>query len=394
MVLPLEGIRVLELARVGPHFFSTMMLADMGADVLKVETPPSAEEPGDARLGEWASRQQAYQGFNRNKRSIAINLKSPVGKQVFYKLAATADVVLDGFRPGVVKRLGVDYAILSQLNPRIICCSVSGYGQDGPYKSLPGHDITYISLGGALGLIGDKGGKPAIPMNLVADYGGGTLHAVIGILLALMARERTGRGQYVDISMMDAVVSLLSMEITHYFLTGQVPQRGEGLLSGFFPCYGVYETKDAKYVSIGCIELHFWENLCRTLGREDFIPYQWETGAKREEMLAFIQQVFRTKTRDEWVKELWQKDIPAGKVYSLDETLSDPQVLHRQMVIEVSHPTKGKVRQVGIPIKLSETPGRIRRLAPSLGEHTDEVLRELGYSGQAIQELRQQGVVS
>lgn len=397
MALPLEGIKVIELARVAPHFFATMILADMGADVLKVETPPGKDPRGDSQavqLGEWASRQEAYKGFNRNKRSIAIDLKAPSGKEVFYKLAAAADVVLEGFRPGVVKRLAVDYDTLAKLNTRIICCSVSGYGQDGPYKFLPGHDINYISIGGALGLFGDKNGKPAIPLNLVADYAGGTLHSVIGILLALMARQRTGRGQHVDIGMVDAVVSLLSMEISQYFLTGNVPQRGEGFLNGAYPCYGVYETRDDRHLSIGCVEPHFWVNLCKAVGREDFIPYQWDTGEKREEMFGALRRIFRTKTRDEWFKELWQKDVTVGKVYSLDEALNDPQVRHRRMVIDVPHPTEGTAPQVGIPIKLSDTPGSVRRLAPSLGEHTDEVLKELGYSQQAIAELRHQGVVS
>lgn len=397
MALPLEGIKVIELARVAPHLFATMMLADMGADVLRVETPPGKDSKGDSpslQLGEFATRQQLYQGFNRNKRSIAIDLKAPAGKEIFFKLASRADVVLEGFRPGVVKRLGVDYAALSKLNPRIICCSVSGYGQDGPYKLLPGHDINYISIGGALGLVGDKGGKPAIPLNLVADYAGGTLHSVIGILFALLARERTGKGQYVDISMVDAVVSLLTMEMTQYFTTGRVPQRGEGFLNGAFPCYSVYETKDDKYISVGCVEPHFWVNLCRALGREDFIPFQWEKGEKRDEIFAFMRRTFLTRTRDEWFKELWQKDITVGKVYSLDETVSDPQVRHRKMVVEMEHPTQGKIQQTGIPIKLSETPGSIRTPPPSLGQHTDDVLKGLGYSAQAIQELRHQGVVS
>lgn len=397
MALPLEGIKVIELARVAPHLFATMMLADMGADVLRVETPPGKDSKGDSpslQLGEFATRQQLYQGFNRNKRSIAIDLKASVGKDIFLKLAAGADVVLEGFRPGVVKRLGVDYATLSKLNPKIICCSVSGYGQDGPYKLLPGHDINYISIGGALGLVGDKGGKPSIPLNLVADYAGGTLHSVIGILFALLARDRTGKGQYVDISMVDAVVSLLTMEMTQYFTTGRVPQRGEGFLNGAFPCYSVYETEDDKYISVGCVEPHFWVNLCRAVGREDFIPFQWEKGEKRDEIFAFMRRTFRTRTRDDWFKELWQKDITVGKVYSLDETVSDPQVRHRKMVVEMEHPTQGKIQQTGIPIKLSETPGSIRTPPPSLGQHTDDVLKELGYSAQAIQELRQQGVVS
>ncbi|MDO8636600.1 MAG: CaiB/BaiF CoA-transferase family protein, partial [Dehalococcoidia bacterium] len=227
-----------------------------------------------------------------------------------------------------------------------------------------------------------------------ADYAGGTLHSVVGILLALMARQRTGQGQHVDIAMVDSVVALLSMEITHYLQTGNVPHRGEGFLNGAYPCYGVYETKDNKYISLGCIEPHFWENLCREIGKDDLIPYQWDTGPKRDEIFAIFRHIFRTKTRDEWFKELWQKDIAVGKVYSVDETLSDPQVLHRKMVLEVDEPGIGKSQQVGIAIKLSKTPGQVRRLAPSTGEQTNEVLKELGYSAQDIQSLRQQGAIS
>lgn len=395
-MLPLEGVRVLELARVSPHYFCTMMLADMGADVLKIETP--AEEKGNSSVTDQTPKrdpmQQITQAFNRNKRSISIDLKSVEGKQLFYKLAATADVVVDGFRPGVVKRLGVDYETLSRLNHKIIYCSISGYGQDGPYKLLPGHDINYISFAGALGLIGDKRGNPVIPLNFIGDFAGGTLHAVIGILLALAARQRTGRGQYVDISMTDAVVSMLSGNMSAYINTGHIPRAGEGVLSGAFPCYSVYKTLDNKYISLGCAEPHFWENLCRALGREDLIPYQWSKGKKREQVFNFMRRKFRTKTRDEWFTELYLKDIAISKVYSLDEVLYDPQIRHRQMVVEIDKPGNDKVTQVGIAIKLSETPGRIRSVAPFQGEHTDQVLKELGYSGKAIGELRQKGIVS
>ncbi|MFQ5827265.1 MAG: CaiB/BaiF CoA transferase family protein [Dehalococcoidia bacterium] len=396
MALALEGVRVLEMARVAPHFFCTMMLSDMGADVLKIDTPPTAESSreGEPPSGEWMTRQDTYAFLNRNKRSIALNLKSQAGKEIFYRLARGADVVVEGFRPGVVKRLGVDYETLSQLNPRIVYCSISGYGQDGPYRLLPGHDANYISIGGVLGLIGERGRRPVLPLNLVADYAGGTLHSVIGILMALLARERTGRGQYIDISMTDTVVSLISPEIGRYFATGSPPRRGEGFLSGSSPSYGVYETKDGKWISLGCLEPHFWINLCRALGREDYIPHQWARGKKREEILSFMKQTFLTRTRDEWFELLKDRDIAIGKVYDLDEIESDPQIQHRQMVVQVEDAKGRKLQQVGTPIKLSETPGRIRGLAPALGEHTDEVLRELGYGPEAIARFLHEGTVA
>ena len=398
MTLALEGVRVLELARVAPHFFCTMMLSDMGAEVLKIETPLTAEstrEGGDEPLaGQWAARKENYAYLNRNKRSIAIDLKAPEGKEVLYQLARETDVVVDGFRPGVVKRLGVDYETLSRINPRIIFCSITGYGQDGPYRLLPGHDINYISLAGALGLIGDKGGRPVPPLNLIADYAGGSLHSIIGILMALVARERTGRGQYIDISMADAVVSLISTEIGSYFNTGDPPRRGEGFLSGSTPCYAVYATKDEKWISLGCLEPHFWINLCRALGREDYIPHQWDEGQKKDEIASFLKQTFLTRNRDEWFELFKDKDIAIGKVYDLDELESDPQVQHRRLVVEVEDARGKKWKQVGLPIKMSDTPGRIKGLAPALGEHTGEVLRELGYTSEAIARLLQDGTVA
>ena len=257
---------------------------------------------------------------------------------------------------------------------------------------LPGHDVNYISMGGALNLIGPAQGPPVIPLNLVGDYAGGTLHAVIGILLALIAREKTGKGQQVDISMTDGVISLLAAVASDYFFSGSVPKRGTGLLGGGAPCYNVYQTKDGGYISLGCLEPWFWENLCRALGREDFIPHQWDDD-RQWEMLSYFREVFLTKPRDEWFEELKGKDIPVAKVYTINEVFADPQVRHRQMVVEVDRPPAGKIRQVGIAIKLSNTPGKIRSLSPFFGEHTDEVLRGLGYSAQEINELRRAGII-
>jgi len=396
MASALDGIRILDLTRVAPGSLCTMMLGDMGAEVIKIEQLP---EPGARRAGsgispmdEEGKERAAYYALNRNKKSVGLNLKSDGGREVFQRLAQTADVVVEGFRPGVMKRLGVDYRRVSRINPRIIYCSITGYGQDGPYQMLPGHDVNYIAMGGALNLIGPAEGPPVIPLNLVGDYAGGTLHAVIGILLALIAREHTGKGQQVDISMTDGVVSLLAAVISDYFFSGSVPKRGQDLLGGGAPCYNVYETKDGDYISLGCLEPWFWENLCRALGREDFIPHQWDD-ARRGGMLSYFREIFLTKPRDEWFEELRGKDIPVAKVYTLDEVFADPQVLHRQMMVEVEHPLKGKIKQVGIAIKLSDTPGKIRSLAPFFGEHTDEVLLGLGYSAKEIEELRQAGII-
>lgn len=220
MTQALEGIKILDLSRVPPGDFCTMFLGDMGAEVLKIEPPPDMARragSGLSPIGEVRRMEAAYNPLNRNKKSMGLNLRSEEGCHIFYRLTEKADVIVEGFRPGVVKRLGVDYETVMKINPRIIYCSISGYGQDGPYQNLPGHDINYISIGGVLGLISEKERRPVIPLNLVADYAGGALHATMGILTALVARERTGKGQYVDISMTDCVVSLLSGTAQNYF---------------------------------------------------------------------------------------------------------------------------------------------------------------------------------
>ncbi len=393
MTLPLEGIRVLDLSRLAPGPFCTMILGDLGADVIKVEGPREGRLAPMALLAVDEQRMTAHNALERNKRSIVLNLKSEPARHIFYQLAQGVDVIVEGFRPGVVKRLGVDYETISELNPRIVYCSLTGYGQDGPYSNLVGHDINYISIGGALGIMGLPGAPPAIPANLVADFAAGGMNAAIGILAALIARESTGRGQYVDIGMGDGVVSLMAAMLSRYFASGQVPERGNDMLTGGVPCYSVYETKDKKYISIGCLEPWFWENLCRALGREDFIPHQWAEGEKRGEIFENFRQLFATKTRDEWFEELSKTDICVGKVYSLAELAQDPQLSHRQMIAELDHPTLGKVKQVGISVKLSDTPGSIRGFAPHPGQHTDEVLLALGYTKERIEELRQEGVV-
>ena len=241
-------------------------------------------------------------------------------------------------------------------------------------------------------MIGDKE-SPTIPLNFVADYAGGSLVAAFSILLALLARENTGRGQYVDVSMTDGVVSLSTLLSFNYFMNGIVPRRGEEVLNGGGTYYNVYSTKDGKFISLGCMETHFWENLCKALGREDFIPHQYTEGEKKEEIRGYFQKTFLEKTRDEWFNELRDKNIAIGKVYDYDEMFTDPQVLHRQMMVKVPHPTMGEIPQVGIAPKLSDTPGRIRSTAPLLGEHSVEILQGLGYMREQIEGFRTRGVI-
>ncbi|MDO8671354.1 MAG: CaiB/BaiF CoA-transferase family protein [Dehalococcoidia bacterium] len=397
MTLALEGTRILDLTWQGPGPYCTMLLGDLGADVVRIQEP-LVSGGSSRRVGEKPTarptdeRGLAYDAHGRNKRSITLNLKNEAARKIFYDLVKTADVVLDGFRPGVSIRLGVDYATLKEINPAIICCSISGFGQTGPYNKLAGHDINYLSIAGALSMIGRKGGPPAIPQNYLADFGGGAMHAVMGILAALLARQRTGVGQYVDVSLTDCVMSLMTWDFARYLMSGETPTRGETTLSGGAPYYDVYETKDGKYISIGSIEPWLFSELCKALGREDLVQVQ-ANPEKQEEIFAFFRETFKTRTRDDWFAYLRQFDNCIAPVLAIDEVVQDPQVQARQMITEIDHPTLGKVKQVGISIKMSDTPGSIRCFTPARGEHTDAILSNLGYAAGDIQALREQGAI-
>ncbi|HEX2277417.1 MAG: CoA transferase [Candidatus Tectomicrobia bacterium] len=402
MTMPLEGITVLDLTRLAPGPYCTMILADLGADVIKIEEPgpPTgrrAEQAGGLSPvpppRDGVDRHAPHWALNRNKKTIGLNLKHDQARQIFYRLAEQADVVVEEFRPGVAKRLGIDYDTLRPRNPRLIYCAVTGYGQSGPYRDLVGHDINYISMAGCLGMIGARGGPPVIPHNIIADFAGGGMHGAIGVLAALMARERTGRGQFVDIAMADGVYSMLVSQLSTYFATGVVPRRGETPLDGGAHYYNVYETKDGKWLSIGSIEPWFYANLCKAIGREDLLPCEFVEGEQRDEIKDSLRATFKTRTRDEWFEILTRHDICVGKVYDLDETAQDPHLQARQMIVEVDHPGAGKVKQVGISVKLSETPGQIRFLAAPMGTHTEPVLTGLGYSREQIAELRAAGAI-
>lgn len=395
---PLTGINVLELVRVAPGAFCTMMLADMGADVLKIETPPAADQQNDPEQ----ARRAAFHFVNRNKRSIAINLKEAKGQSLLHRLAQDADVLVEGFRPGVMARLAGDYTTLSRLNPRLIYCSLSGFGQDGPYRDLPAHDLNYLSIGGVLNLIGEPDRHPAIPLNIIADYAGASLHGAVGILLALLARQRTGRGQLVDVSYLDTTISLLAATpvVRDFFFNGKTCGRGEGALGGSYPYYTTYETADGSLLSVGCTEPWLWQNFCRAIGREDLQRFALRpehfastADAAARQAKKDVQDILRQQTRDTWLAFFKDKNVCIGPVYSVDETFQDPQVQARQMLATIEDARYGPVRQAGIAIKLSETPGSIRHVGPALGEHTDEVLQELGYSETERGRLHQEKVV-
>lgn len=401
----LKGIRVLDFSTSGPGNFATMILGDLGADVILIAPPEASDVRVSATSYAEGEGGEAYQwsmgnvlsvlseSLNRNKRSMTLNLKTTEGRNIFYELAKSVDVILDGFRPGVTERLGVDYQTIKKMNPRIIYCSMSGYGYDGPYRDLPGHDINYLALAGALDMIGQLNGPPVIPMNIVGDWCT-SLHAVIGILAALAERQKGGNGQFVEISYLESVLSVLTPFHYDYLNNGTIYKRGETFYNGRNPFYNVYPTKDGKYITIGCNEPGFWQNLCRVLGREDFIPYQYAQDEKKEEITSWLRETFLTKNRDEWFDFLKDKNIPIGKVYSSDEVFKDPHIVSREMVIEMNHPIKGKIKHVGSPFKLSDTPAKITGPAPRLGQHTEEIFTEiLKYTPKDLVRLREQNII-
>lgn len=393
MALPLEGIKILDLSTMLPGPFCTMILADFGAEVIKVEAPKS----GDLFRGTKPLVEDTGGVFfqvNRNKKSITLNLKSEEGREVFYRLAKDADVIIEQYRPGVVKRLGVDYESIKAINPRIVYCSLSGYGQNGPYEQLSGHDLNYISYAGILGLTARQGQAPTLPGVQIADIGGGALYAAIGILLALMARERNGTGQFVDTSMLDGAVSWLPIVASDYFVTGQPPKAGSAMLIGRNACYEVYETKDGRYISIGAVEPHLWANFCDKIGKEEFKAWQ-RVSEKQAEMFAYLRDLFQTKTQAEWCSFLDGVDCCWSPVLNIDEVFSDPQVLHRNMVFDMVDPAAqyGIIRQIGSAIKLSETPARRELFPPRKGEHNREYFRQIGYTDEQIASLKEKGVI-
>ena len=394
MAMALDGIKVVDLSRMAPGPFCTMVLGDLGADVIRVEEPGGGRMARERSAGadeDVAKRNAAFNALNRNKRSIALNLKDEAARKVLRELVGDADVFVEGFRPGVVSRLGCDYETLSGINPRLVYCSLSGYGQNGPYSGLVGHDINYISVGGALGIIGQPGGPPVIPYNIIADFAGGGLHAATAILAAIIARGHTGRGQYVDVAMSDGVAYMLASMMSAYFSDGVVPSPGAMTLNGAAPYYNVYECRDGRYLSVGCIEPWFWAALCHALGRDDLISIQFDE-SRAEYIKGELRDIFITRDRDDWWETLSGIDnIAVAKVSTLQEVASDPQNLHREMVVEAGEVIGQPVRQVGIGPKLSDTPGSVRFTGATTGQHTDEVLAELGYSAEEVAGLRESG---
>jgi alpha-methylacyl-CoA racemase len=394
--LPLSGLRVLDLTRLLPGGFCTLLLADFGAEVLKVEdtgrgdyirwSPPYYEGADDS------AKSALYLALNRGKRSIRLNLKDERGREALVRLGREYDVLVEAFRPGVLDRLGVGWERLSAENPGLVYCAITGYGQEGPNRDRSGHDINYLGLVGLLGLTGDRNGPPVQAAGQIADVGGGALMAAFGILAALHERERSGRGQFVDVSMADGSLSWLALVAARYLADGVVPRRGDLELGGRLICYRPYACKDG-WVTLGALEPKFWQAWCRGVGREDLIEKQLD--APGSDAHAEVERIFLERTRDEWQAFASQHDCCLEPVLGLDEALDSDLVRAREMIVAIEQPGVAEpVRQVGVPVKLSRTPGGPQGAGPVLGGDTDRVLQELGYSEEEIAALKEDGAVA
>ncbi len=356
-----------------------MILADHGARVIAVE---------DKRF---LADGLFFNLINRNKEHMSLNLKTAKGKEIFFRLIQNTDVVLEGFRPGVVDRLGVGYQTVRKVNPKIIYCSITGYGQDGPFRDRVGHDANYLSYAGVLDLIGEADRPPSIPGIQIADIAGGGMNAAIGILLALFAREKTGKGQYIDISMTDGMVGFLPAALFFRRLTGKEPARADGILSHRYACYNTYETADGRFISIGAVENRFWRQFCDVLGVAEYAELQYDD-QRRKEIIDSLRNAFKQKTLAEWDAVLGDLDICWGRVQSLSEVLADPLFRQRKMVVDIKGNDGKTSKTLGVPVKLSETPGAVRTPPVDFGASTPDILRELGYSEKDIKELEKEGV--
>ena len=395
---PLDGIRILDLTRLLPGGFCTQLMADFGADVIKVEdtgagdyirlAPPYHETEGDEAE---STKSGLYLSLNRSKRSIRLDLKSDAGQETFLRLVGGADVVIEGFRPGVAERLGIDYESLSSVNPGIVYCSISGYGQTGPNVNRAGHDINYLAATGMLGLTGNADGPPVQPGGQIGDLGGGASMAAFGVMTALFEKQRTGEGQLVDISMTDGAMAWMAMDAGRFLADGQVPSRGTGVLNGGVACYLTYEASDG-WVACGALEPKFWRAFCEGVERPDLVEVQFE--APGSEGWKKVAEVFKGRTKAEWKAFNDVADCCIEPILDIDEALASPQMRERGMVVEFDQPGIGKVEQLGNPVKLSRTPAEPARPAPAIGEHTEAVLAEAGFSAGEIAELLESGAAA
>jgi formyl-CoA transferase/CoA:oxalate CoA-transferase len=385
----LKGIKVLDLTRALAGPYCTMLLADYGAEVIKVELPGT----GDDTRGwgpPFVEGESAYfMSINRNKKSLTLDMKNTKSKDILERMIKQSDIIVENFRPGAADRLGLGYEQVKKINPKIIYCSISGFGQDGPYRELPGFDQTLQGMGGMMSITGEPDGPPMKVGVAIADISGG-MFAGFGIMLALFHREKTGKGQWVDTSLLDSQIAWLTYRAGEFFASGKLPEKvGSG--HPMIVPYQAFKAKD-EYINIAAGNDQLWKRFCKVINMENIMDDpKFVTNAKRvenrKELIAILSKIIETKTGAEWLKLLEDAGIPAGPIYTLDKLFSDPQVLHRKMMVELTHPKAGKIKVTGVPVKLSEAPGEITTPPPLLGQHNKEVLKDLGYSAEEIEKL-------
>lgn len=393
---PLKGVRVLDLSRVLAGPYCSMMLGDLGADVIKVEKPGEGDETRAWGPPNAGGESAYYLCVNRNKRSITVDMKKPEGQEIIRKLAEKSDVLIENYKVGTLQRIGLGYEDLKKTNPRLIYCSITGFGQNGPYKDRPGYDFIIQGMGGIMSITGEPEGPPMKVGVAIVDITAG-LFACSAILAALYHRERTGKGQYIDIALLDSVVAWLANVGSNYLISGELPKRYGNAHPNIVP-YEPFKTKDGTYIAVGVGNDRQWQVFCKIIGLEDLakdprFATNPQRVVNRKELIPIIAKKMLEKTSEEWLEELEKNKIPCGPINTLDRVFSDPQVRARQMVVEIPHPTAGSVKLVASPMKFSDTPCTVDRHPPLLGEHTEEVLSELGYSGEEIARLREKGVI-
>ena len=379
---PLAGVRVLDLTRLLPGPVATLHLADLGAEVIKIEDPQVGDYARTLGTGQGADSAY-FRMINRNKLGLRLDLKKPEGVEVFKRLASTADVIVESFRPGVMDKLGVGYAVIVALNPRIAYCSISGYGQDGPYKDLAGHDINYLGYAGVLDQIGCAGGGPAIPNFQIADLLGGALTAAFGILAAMVEAQRAGKGRHIDVSMTDSVLAHTYFTMLRLNDSGHSLPRGSDLLSGGLPCYGTYRCADGGHMAVGALEAKFWKVCCEVLDHPEWVSRQWDAGLRVE-----VAAVFASRQRNEWATLFAAVDCCVTPILTPEEALENEQIVARGMVLQ-----EDGLTQFAPPLKMSEFEFSIRQPAPRTGQHNAAILAAAGYSPDEIDQFTASGAL-
>jgi formyl-CoA transferase/CoA:oxalate CoA-transferase len=397
MTGPLDGIRVLDLSRVLTGPFCSMLLGDLGAEIVKIEIPKTGDDTRQWGPPFIRGESAYFLSINRNKKSVTLDLSRERGREILYALAEECDVLLENFRPGVTERLQVDYPRLAEKNPRLIYCSISSYGYTGPYRDKLAYDIVLQAMGGLMGITGEPGRPPVRIGVALSDIGAG-MYAAIAILAALAARARTGKGQWIDVSLLDSTVSWMTYMAAYYFATGKSPERSGSAHPTIVP-YQCFKTQDNEFVALAVGNDKLFQNFCRAINKENLADDpRFSTNpsrvTNREQLIPLLEEVFAQKSRDEWLRVLAKAEVPAGAVYSMHDVFSDPQVLYRKMLVRIGHPTAGEISQIGIPMTFSVTNAEIRSPPPLLGEHVDDVLGKiLGYDARRIADLRKEGVV-